>query len=386
MSFSVISALTDVRWNKIVVLICISLINNIKHLFTYLLAIYMFFWEENIYSGLLPIFNQIFFFWYWGLWAVYIFWILTCYQLYHLQIFSPHLVGCLFILLMVSFALFLSLTRPHLFIFAFVFFALVDRSRKPLLWSMSRGILPVIFGLTFRSLIHFEFIFVYGIRECSNFLLLNVFVQFCQQHLLKRLFLHCIFLLSLNRLIYHISVASFWVFLFHFIDLYICSYAILFWLLWLCTIAWNIEAWYHLFSHSFLRWCWVFRVFCVSVQVLVLFILDLWKSRPHRMTSERFPPLQFFGVVWEDRYWLFCKCLLLVEIHVMSAIGIFMGLHWIYRLPQAVWVLLHSVDMVYLSSVHVILNSVLQCLTVFAVVFLLRLILKYFILFWWDCE
>ena len=28
----------------------------------YLLAIYMFFWEENIYSGLLPIFDQIFFF------------------------------------------------------------------------------------------------------------------------------------------------------------------------------------------------------------------------------------------------------------------------------------------------------------------------------------
>ena len=74
---------------------------------------------------------------------------------------------------------------------------------------MSRGILPVIFGLTFRSLIHFEFIFEYGVRECSNFLLLNVSVQFCQQHLLKRLFLHCIFLLSLNRLIYHISVAFF---------------------------------------------------------------------------------------------------------------------------------------------------------------------------------
>ena len=25
-------------------------------------------------------------------------------------------------------------------------------------------------SLTFRSLIHFEFIFVYGIRECSNFI------------------------------------------------------------------------------------------------------------------------------------------------------------------------------------------------------------------------
>ena len=31
----------------------------------------------------------------------------------------------------------------------------------------------VVSGLTFRSLIHFEFIFVYGVRECSNFILLR---------------------------------------------------------------------------------------------------------------------------------------------------------------------------------------------------------------------
>ena len=30
----------------------------------------------------------------------------------------------------------------------------------------------IVSGLTFRSLIHFEFIFVYGVRECSNFMLL----------------------------------------------------------------------------------------------------------------------------------------------------------------------------------------------------------------------
>ena len=42
-------------------------------------------------------------------------------------------------------------------------------------------------GLTFRSLIHFEFIFMYGVRECSNFVLLQVAVQFSQHHLLKRL-------------------------------------------------------------------------------------------------------------------------------------------------------------------------------------------------------
>ena len=29
-------------------------------------------------------------------------------------------------------------------------------------------------GLSFRSLIHFEFIFVYGVRKCSNFFLLHV--------------------------------------------------------------------------------------------------------------------------------------------------------------------------------------------------------------------
>ena len=50
-------------------------------------------------------------------------------------------------------------------------------------------------GLTFRILISFEFIFVHGIRECSNFILSYVIVQFSQHHLLKRWsFLHCIFL------------------------------------------------------------------------------------------------------------------------------------------------------------------------------------------------
>ena len=34
----------------------------------------------------------------------------------------------------------------------------------------------IVSGLTFRSLIHFEFIFVYGVRKCSNFILLQVAV------------------------------------------------------------------------------------------------------------------------------------------------------------------------------------------------------------------
>ena len=51
-------------------------------------------------------------------------------------------------------------------------------------------------GFIFRSIIHFEFIFVYGVRKCSNFILLHVAVQLTQHHLLKRLsFLHGLFLL-----------------------------------------------------------------------------------------------------------------------------------------------------------------------------------------------
>ena len=45
----------------------------------------------------------------------------------------------------------------------------------------------IVSGLTLRSLIDFEFIFLYGVRECSNFFLLHVPVQFSQHHLLKSL-------------------------------------------------------------------------------------------------------------------------------------------------------------------------------------------------------
>ena len=63
--------------------------------------------------------------------------------------------------------------------------------------------------LTCRSLIHFEFIFVYGVRECCNFILLHVAAWFSQHHLLKRLsFLHCIFLPSLLQ----IKWVYFWAF------------------------------------------------------------------------------------------------------------------------------------------------------------------------------
>ena len=57
---------------------------------------------------------------------------------------------------------------------------------------MSVSVLPmfsskslVVSGLTFRSLIHFEFIFVYGVRKCSNIIVLHVAVQFSQHQFIE---------------------------------------------------------------------------------------------------------------------------------------------------------------------------------------------------------
>ena len=92
--------------------------------------------------------------------------------------------GLFFILFMVSFAVkkLLSLIGSHLFIFVYIFTTLRGGSKKILLKFISKTVLPVFSSkhftvacLTFRSLIHFEFIFVYGFRECSSFILLYVF-------------------------------------------------------------------------------------------------------------------------------------------------------------------------------------------------------------------
>ena len=73
---------------------------------------------------------------------------------------------------------------------------------------MSESVLPmfssrsfIVSGLTFRSLIHVEFIFVYGIKKCSSLILLEVVYQVSQHHLLKRLSLiRYIFLPPLSKI------------------------------------------------------------------------------------------------------------------------------------------------------------------------------------------
>ena len=65
----------------------------------------------------------------------------------------------------------LSLIRFHWFIFVFIVIILGGGSNKILLRFMSKSVLPVfssrsfiVSGLTVRSLIHSEFIFVYSVK------------------------------------------------------------------------------------------------------------------------------------------------------------------------------------------------------------------------------
>ena len=92
-------------------------------------------------------------------------------------IFS-HCEGCHLILFMVSFAVqkLLSLIRSHLFIFVFISITLEGGPKRILWWFMSWSLPPmfssknfIVSVLTFRSWIHFEFIFVYGVSVLISF-------------------------------------------------------------------------------------------------------------------------------------------------------------------------------------------------------------------------
>ena len=100
----------------------------------------------------------------------------------------------------------------------------MSSSVPPMIYSKSF----IVSGLTFRSLIHFEFIFVYAIRKCSNFILLYPAVLFSQHHLLKRLSLsHCIFLPPLLKVRYpqvHGLISGLSILLHWCIFLFLCQY------------------------------------------------------------------------------------------------------------------------------------------------------------------
>ena len=105
----------------------------------------------------------------------------------------------------------INLVRLHLdFIFAFTSIVMTVWPKKILLQFMSENVFPIfsprsftVSCLSFKSLSHFELIFVFGVRVCSNFIDLHMAVQLSQHQLLKRLyFLQCIVLSPIGMWIY----------------------------------------------------------------------------------------------------------------------------------------------------------------------------------------
>ena len=155
-----------------------------------------------------------------SVWTFCKFWrLILCWLLWKYFLYS---VGFLFVLFVVTLATqkLLSLIRSHLFIFASICISLGGGSKKILVWFMSESGLPLFSsrsfiesGPIFRSLIHVEFIFVHGVRECSNFTLLHIAVQFPSTTYWRGcLFSTVYFCLLCRRLIGHSLWVYFWTF------------------------------------------------------------------------------------------------------------------------------------------------------------------------------
>ena len=89
------------------------------------------------------------------------------------NIFS-HSVGHLLLIFFYNFLCCAKAFKSHLFIFGFISIILGDRLKKILLQFISKSGLPMfscrsctVLGLIFTSLIHFEFIFVYCVKNCN---------------------------------------------------------------------------------------------------------------------------------------------------------------------------------------------------------------------------
>ena len=81
-------------------------------------------------------------------------------------------------------------------------------------------------GLIFRSVIYFEFILVYSMRKCSNFVLLHVGVHFLATFIKKAFFSPTVYFCLLHcKLTEHKCMGLFLGFLFCSIDLCVCFYA-----------------------------------------------------------------------------------------------------------------------------------------------------------------
>lgn len=124
--FLIMVILINVRQKFTVSFICISLIiSDVEYFFTYLLAICVSSLKICLFQFFVHWKNQVAFF-YIVVWVAHIFWILTPYHMYGLQIFSPSAYTLSFycVLLFLWYIEMFQLMYSHLPIFAFVVCAL----------------------------------------------------------------------------------------------------------------------------------------------------------------------------------------------------------------------------------------------------------------------
>ena len=165
--------LTRGKWYLIVVLLCISLMGSSpEHLFICLWTLCMSSLEKCLFKSFAHFSIGLLVFLEWShVSSLYILEIKPLSEVSLANMFS-HMVGSLFILMPYSLAVqkLFILMKSHLFILSFMSFALGDISVKMLLRGISEIFLPmfssrtfIVSRLIFKSFIHLEFIFVYGI-------------------------------------------------------------------------------------------------------------------------------------------------------------------------------------------------------------------------------
>ena len=144
------------------------------------------FFGESVCSSPLPIFYLgCLSSWSGVLWVLYIYWRSGPLSEVSLANMFSHTVGSLCNLVLFSLAMqkLFILRRSHLFILSFVSLALGDVSVRMLLCGMSEIFLPMfssrtfmVSQLTFKSFIHLEFTFPYGVSWWWSFLFLRIAV------------------------------------------------------------------------------------------------------------------------------------------------------------------------------------------------------------------